>query len=289
METLKVALVDFWPEIEHENIFLPILEKHFDVQVTRINPDIVIHSIFGRMQETPKYKCKKILFLGENWRPEQFGSDYSISFDPHTDKNFRLPLWQFYLLLRPELQTLVFDKKPKHEKFDRFCSFTVSNPGNFMRNSFFGQLSQQGPGKVFSYGRYMTNDLSLQKESQGTYWRDAKYNFFKNNRHKYSIAFENNSYPYYCTEKLMDAFLAGSIPLYWGDPKIKEDWNSDAFINVGKIGADPTIKNIRDMETNDSLFYKIYNEPIFTEEQKTKHINNITNFEKWFIEIIKNK
>jgi hypothetical protein len=239
------------------------------------------------MQEITAYKCKKILFIGENWRPSHFGSDFSISFDPHTEKNYRLPLWQYYLILRPELQPILFDKKPRHENFDRFCSFIVSNPGNFMRNSFFGQLSQQGSGKVFSYGKYLTNDLSLQKESQGKYWRDAKYAFFNSNKHKYSVAFENNSYPYYCTEKLMDAFLAGSIPLYWGDPKIKEDWNSDAFINVGKIGSDAAISLLKKMETNQEMFNEMYLAPIFTEEQKQRHINNINEFENWLIEKVK--
>ena len=45
---------------------------------------------------------KKILFIGENRRP--VGANYSISFDPHTETNYRLPLWQFYLILRPELK-----------------------------------------------------------------------------------------------------------------------------------------------------------------------------------------
>jgi len=41
------------------------------------------------------------------------------------------------------------------------------------------------------------------------------------------------------------------------------------------------------METNDSLFYKIYNEPIFTKEQRDKHQENMLNFENWLIEIIR--
>ena len=84
----------------------------------------------------------------------------------------------------------------------------------------------------------------------------------------------------------MDAFLAGSIPLYWGDPKIKEDWNPAAFINVGKMGADNVIKLIKEMETNEHLFYKIYNEPIFTNEQKTQPQQNLINFENWLLNVI---
>ena len=38
MEKIKVAFLDFWPDISEENIFLPILQKYFDVEVTTNNP-----------------------------------------------------------------------------------------------------------------------------------------------------------------------------------------------------------------------------------------------------------
>lgn len=285
MDKLKVAFLDFWPEIKDENIFLPILQKHFDVEITTINPDIIIHSIFGGMQETPKYKCKKILFIGENYRAKNYGSNYSISFDPHSETNYRLPLWQFYLILRPELQRILFGPRINYETFDRFCSFVVSNSSNFLRNGMFQQLNAFQ--KVHSYGRYMTNDMGLIEASKGKYWRDAKFSFFNKIKHKYNICFEHSSYPGYCTEKLMDAFLTGSVPLYWGDPKIKEDWNEAAFINANK-GTDNAYKNIKILEHDNKWFKIIYEEPIFTDEQKNRHINNIANFEEWLLKVIRN-
>ena len=59
---LRVGFADFWPEITDENIFIPILSKYFNVILDDKNPDVLIHSIFGGMKNTPKYKCKKILF-----------------------------------------------------------------------------------------------------------------------------------------------------------------------------------------------------------------------------------
>ena len=136
MEKLKVAFLDFWPEFPDENIFLPILQRHFDVEITTNSPDVVIHSMFQVAGgQTPKYKCKKIIFIGENKRAKNYGSDYSISFDAHSDTNYRLPLWQLYLILRPELKDKLFNRS-KHTSFEKFCSFTVSNPNNIMRNAF---------------------------------------------------------------------------------------------------------------------------------------------------------
>lgn len=288
MDKLKVAFLNFWPEIKDENIFLPILQKHFNVEINLTNPDVIFHSIFGGIEETKKYKCKKILFLGENHRSQNFGSDYSISFDPHSETNYRLPLWQFYLILRPELKNILFGPRINHESFDRGGSFVVSNPGNFFRNAFYDKMVSESSIKFYSYGRYKTNSFDLIKASQGRYWRDAKHEFFLKYKHKYAIAFENNAYPYYCTEKLMDAFLGGSLPLYWGDPKINEDWNFESFINVTKLGADKSYNIIKDMEKNNDLFVQMYKQPIFTDEQKEKHLSNINNFENWLINIIKN-
>ena len=84
----------------------------------------------------------------------------------------------------------------------------------------------------------------------------------------------------------MDAFIAGSIPLYWGDPKINEDWNSEAFINAGKLGTENAINLIRQLESNNDLFEKIYSQPVFLDEQKERHIDNINKFEEWLIEKI---
>jgi alpha(1,3/1,4) fucosyltransferase len=266
-----------------ENFVQPILEKHYNVVVDQKNPDVLFHSIFNRMQDTPKYKCKKVLILAENWRPSKFGSDYSISFDPPSDTNFRLPLWQSFILLKPEYLDRLFNRV-NHESFERFCSFTVSNPGNFMRNSAYQQLSQYK--RVHSYGRYLTNDVGLQKASEGRYWRDAKDEFFMEHPHKFMLTYENNPYPWYCTEKLMDAFLVGSVPIYWGDPKVDEDWNPEAFINVNVYGG-KILTIIENLDSNNKAFRETYEQPVFTEEQKKRHLENFENFENWIIEKIK--
>lgn len=281
MEQLKVWFADFWPEWKDEDFITPILNKHFEVILDRNNPDVLFHSIFNRMSETPKFKCKKILFLGENWRPEQFGSDYSISFDAHSKKNFRLPLWQVYLLLNPELKNRLYNRKNwKEEEFERWCAFTVSNPSNFMRNSAYSTLSQYK--HVHSYGRYMHNDLGLHEASKSKYWRDAKDEFFVKHPHKFMITYENTPYRYYCTEKLMDAFLVGSMPIYWGDPRVGEDWNKDAFIDVTK----GDINIVKDIDKDTKRFREIYSQPIFTDEQKKKLEDNFSNFENWLINVI---
>ncbi len=278
---LKVAFVNFWPEIVDEDIFTPILSKHYDVELDYTNPDIVFHSIFGDLNLMNRFQSKKkILFLGENRRPNEFKSDFSISFDPHSETNFRLPLWQYFILLKPIYLELLMNKV-KWDSFDRFCSFTVSNGSNFMRNGIMESL-QKYRG-VHSYGRFQTNSLELQNLSQGKYWRDAKLEFFTKIKHKFSIAYENTSYPGYCTEKLMDAFLGGSLPIYWGDFKAKQEFNENSFINAFKYSGNDLVEYIKYLDNSKDAYMKHYNEPVFTLEQLNELNKNLNNFENWLL------
>ena len=282
METIKVHYCDFWPEWNEENFIEPILQKHYNVVIDQKNPDVVFHSIFGGMKETQKYKCKKVLFLGENHRPGKFHSDYSISFDPQTVTNFRLPLWQAYILLNPGYKDRLYNRL-NYDSFDRFCSFTVSNGGNFLRNGWYQQMNSYK--RVHSYGRYLGNSPELQQLSKGKYWRDAKDEFFLNNKHKFAITFENTPYPGYTTEKLMDAFLVGSMPIYWGSPNIHNEFNEKSFINVIKYPN--IIKTIKEFDQNREKFSEMYNEPIFTSDQQNNLLENLENFEYWLIDKVK--
>lgn len=282
-ETIKIWYADFWPEWEQENFIQPILEKHYNVILDSGNPDVLFHSIFNGQREAQTYNCKKILFLGENYRPHQFKTDYSISFDPHSNTNFRLPLWQVFILLEPAYLSILYNRTNivNHE---HFAAFTVSNPSNRLRNEHFDRL--HGYKRVKSYGKVRTNDLKLRQFSEGKYWRHAKDLFFNKHSHKFVMAYENTKSPYYCTEKLMDAFLSNSVPIYWGDHTVDEDFNSHAFINVMDHRSDwlDVIKKI----DNDHVWYnEIYSQPVFTNEQYKKLTTNLSNFDTWLANTVK--
>jgi len=282
METIRIAFADFWPKWKVENFISPILERYFEVVYDQENPDVLFHSVFNNMSSSLDYSCKKVLVLVENWRPSMFGSNYSISMDPTAGSNFRLPLWQIYWLLNPELKDRLFERK-KIDEFERFCAFTISNPSNYLRQFHFEIISQYK--KVHAYGKIGRNDSGLKRATRGKYWRDAKDKFFLAHPHKFMMAYENTSTEYYCTEKLMDAFLAGSLPIYWGDPRVSEDWNQKAFINV-QSHVD-WFDQIKKADENKTCWGDFYLEPVFTDEQKSRHLANLEEFEDWLVKIVK--
>ena len=48
----------------------------------------------------------------------------------------------------------------------------------------------------------------------------------------FSVAIENSSYETYFTEKIIDCFATGTIPIYWGAPDIGDHFNSDGIISL---------------------------------------------------------
>jgi hypothetical protein len=51
-------------------------------------------------------------------------------------------------------------------------------------------------------------------------------------QYKYTIAYENTAYPGYVTEKVIDAMVAASVPVYLGAPDIASDLPKDAYIDA---------------------------------------------------------
>lgn len=52
------------------------------------------------------------------------------------------------------------------------------------------------------------------------------------------MSFENGREDGYFSEKIVNAFLGGSIPIYLGDPGIEEVFNGNSFVNCNEGGLD---------------------------------------------------
>jgi len=123
------------------------------------------------------------------------------------------------------LETRTWEKSQIKNKF---ACFIVSNGACKMRNKFFEMLSKVK--QVDSLGRFMRNvpvDFILPDRVKD---RDEYLRVI--GQYKFMITFENISLPYYSTEKIYNAFTSGTVPIYWGDPYITEQYNPESFIHV---------------------------------------------------------
>lgn len=68
----------------------------------------------------------------------------------------------------------------------------------------------------------------------------------------YSIAIENCKEDYYFSEKIIDCFLSGVIPIYWGCPSIGN------FFNLDGIFTFDNIQELYDILKNQEYLYSFY-------------------------------
>lgn len=274
---MKIAFADFWKGFEVNWDFItPILKKHFDFTVDNNNPDILFCSTLHGMAKAEQYNCPKILFVFESHPTTGYRDvEFTFSYDKDSDTNFYFPEWHIHTHVHPELIDKLLNRPRLDFKDAKFCSFVYSNESGEQRNKLFHELSKYK--QVSSYGGYLRNDNSLDKVFNGVAGY-SKEDYFIENPHKFAICYERDSLPGYCSEKLMNGFLSGSIPIYWGDPNAEEYFNANAFINATNMSLDELIKMIKCIDKYDDWFDCMVKAPVFTKEQEKLMFERMNNF-----------
>jgi len=104
------------------------------------------------------------------------------------------------------------------------------------------------------------------------YLVDDKVAFLR--QYKFTIAFENSCYPGYTTEKILHAFIADSIPIYWGNPLISRDFSPKSFINCHDYNSfDEVIERVIEVDTNNDLYIEYLTEPPFNGNRENEYVN----------------
>lgn len=227
---LRLGFTDYYPTMD--DFFVSVLSKAFDVVRNDEDPDYLIFADETYGQRNKNYdpnKVIKIFFTGENRRPWNYQCHHAISFD-HLDGSqfYRLPLYVLDNWVQtkngvPDMLDLDINMKPvKYEDREWFCGFVAGNGASEYRNRIFHVLNEYKP--VMSGGPLFNN-------IGGILPRDvmSKIDFFRKCR--FSLCFENSSWPGYCTEKIMHGFIARTVPIYWGSPTVTMDFQEGSFIS----------------------------------------------------------
>ncbi len=237
------------------------LDRNFDVEISD-NPDYVICSCFN-LYEYCQYPQIRIMYSAENYVPDFNLIDYAISNYPleFLDRNFYLPqsLWGY-----DGERSVIQNRTQKYDKSflktkTRFANFIASyDSENNYRGEFFKKLNERK--KVDSAGRWL-NNTGINVRFQD----DSKINFQK--ECKFSLCFESVYNGGFNTEKIMDAFYADTIPIYYGDPYITSIFNPRAFINVADFESfDDAIDFILEIDADDDKYLEMLNQPIFNDD-----------------------
>jgi len=252
---LQIDFCDFWPGFNKtNNYFYLMLNRRFDVRLTD-QPDFIFYAN-PLMHVHRLYSCVKIYFGIEAYQPDWSECDYALTCHYLEDpRHLRLP---YYVLCGPatQLDKQAEDLEQLVESRKHFCSFVVSNSGKRKtqkRVDFFHRLSQYK--QVDSGGRAFNNIGGPLPEG----WQH-KLEFLRSR--KFHIAFENESLPGYTTEKLFQAMLARTVPIYWGSPRIHEEFNPRSFLNYFDFPSEEAlIERIIELDRDDQKYLEVLRQP----------------------------
>lgn len=225
-----LAVVDFW--VGHDPSVDPIVQE-FSRGGLGLSSDVrqslvTVASVFG--QDHWNSKGCVVMYSGEPYFREEF-ADYTIdSRFLGRSNHLRFPFWAYNMMATPHLRpNPAEDSEPT-----AFCNFIYSNPRSAMRNAFFELLNSKK--SVDSLGSLMNNrvDSRLGRRNDSN-WHSAKFATLRD--YRFTVAFENTELPGYTTEKMIDAWIVGSVPIYWGNPAFAIDFPPDSCLSLYEAGS----------------------------------------------------
>ena len=232
------------------------LKDKFIIKFDRNKPDYLIYNVFGKEHLDPKYKnAIKVAIFTENKIPDFNEADYAIGHYHinYLDRYFKssIFIWQDFNKYDFNDFRIKVLNSPKRLKF---CGAVISNHiiSDGFRIKFINELNKY---KTIDMGGKYKNNIGKQVKN--------KIKFLAS--YKFSIAMENTEGNGYISEKIVDSFLAGTIPIYYGDYMIEEYINPKAFILIkGEKDMLKKIEYIKKIDNDDNLYKSLLKEKVLT-------------------------
>ncbi len=297
---VKVKLINHWANsnIGWIGVVNTLIKEFFSVKETQESDyDIIVSAVSGAKgignkegyEKIDNPSAYKIFFTDEPVTAEIQGYNLSIGFDYFEDESYiRYP--GYYSIFNHRISTEYKREGACNPKAEYFACFLVKNggwgDGAIERNKLFHELSEYK--FVASGGPFLNNIGKIIPRTH----KDTEEFISKC---KFTISYENHlNFPGYMTEKLFQAYFAGSIPIYSGDTKAQEEVNKNAFISRQSFQSNAEmIQHIIELDQNDEEYCKVWNQNIITDSSReyNKQIKNAKEkFKKSFVEpFLKNK
>ena len=280
---VKVFFYNFWSgfiertDSMDSTFFITLFEKVFNAPIhITTSPDeatVLVESIFGN--NTFLYYKKwtaSFSFTGESRYcsyPDVSHYNCVLGYEETHDRFVACPLYLLYLQSNPFILEELKSSDEKNASSSppvptsasasasASASVIISAPHGEDRLRFIDRLEQHMP--IFYGGKHKNN---VGGPVAGQYNSSAMIEFYR--RGKFAITMENSSRPYYITEKLVNGFRSGVVPVYWGSDRVCEFFNPKRFLQL-KSGA--TEEDISEMiermkSMTDEEYLSMIREPI---------------------------
>lgn len=146
----------------------------------------------------------------------------------------------------------------------RFCAFLYSQCDWPHRQYFYDVLNAietvDAIGKCAGALEALDRTHKLASRRSSWYLDDAVNQY---EQFKFVIAFENSIAPGYVTEKIANAFLAGAVPIYWGNStSVASLFNSRSYIDCGTFATlRECATRVLEVHRSDELYEAMRHEP----------------------------
>ncbi len=240
------------------NTLYQILSEYYDLQLCD-DPDYVIATPLDKPFNYCNYDCIRILFTGENFAPDFNVFDYAITSD-----NIQFDD-RFYRFQQFNSSGWAIEASTKHldvpndflEQKKYFCDFIYKNSqGQPAREQMFHKLNAYR--RVESGGTWLNN----MPDGKVIGWPVEKQDFQK--LCKFTIAFDSMRYPGFITEKITNAFMNRTIPIYLGAPDAEQIFNTKAYINCAEYSSlDEVVERVKYLDTHDDAYMEMMRQPAF--------------------------
>ena len=247
------------------------MKNKFVIKFNKNKPDYLIYNVFGNNHLSPKYNNSiKIAIFTENKIPDFNEADYAISHYHinYLDRCFKYSIF-FWSNLNNTYYNTLRNKAINNTKRVKFCAAIISNniSTDGFRAKFINELSKYK--KIDMGGKY-NNNIGGPVTN--------KINFLES--YKFSIAIENSEGNGYISEKIVDSFLSGTIPIYYGDYMIDEYINPKTYILIkGEKDMFDKIEYIKKIDNDESLYKSLLKEKVLLDDNiKIKNNNELKDF-----------
>ena len=247
---INVAFVDFEPGfVPERSLLFRTLVQHYPVELSK-EPEYLFYSHYG--ERHLHYDCLRIFYARESISPDFNFCDYAIGNDYLVlgDRYFRFPGYYLDRETFAQMNDKTYFTSDNIRSKESFCGFHYGpDEQTPERDLFFERLSQYRP--VDAGGALHNNFEGVISE---------RIPFLATR--KFAIAFESHSHPGCTSDILMQAFAAQTIPIYWGNPFIGREFNTQAFVNCHDFRSwSEVIDAVRRIDGDDELYLKMMRTP----------------------------
>lgn len=166
--------------------------------------------------------------------------------------------------------SLVFNYKEPQKLYPfnkerKLCGYCNSNPIKF-REDFVDLLANKdNTNGVYALGKCIGTSKKINiKKLDGTYSTNEMYKEYSN--YAFIICMENKIDEGYVTEKILNGYKAGAIPIYWGDSvTAKKLFNPKSFICINDFeSSESCVDYILELYNDKKRLIDMASEPMFT-------------------------